>query len=192
VVRYWNVKPYEGSRVLLSYADKSPALIERVFKGSKNGHVLLWTTPLSRRGISTVPDAWNEFPVKNWSFLGLMDQTAAYLSGTTEESLTFEAGNEVVLPIDPTRRHTNYIVQDPEKKTSDRLSPPATSDALVIAAQSVGNWNRQGFGRRWNGRAAWVQPQPARVGNPVHTAGNRRPRQAFRREEGLCPRGPSG
>jgi hypothetical protein len=140
VVRYWNVKTYEGSRVLLSYADKSPALIERVFKGSKNGHVLLWTTPLSRRGISTVPDAWNEFPVANWSFPGLMEQTAAYLSGTNEESLTFEAGNEVVLPIDPTRRHTNYIVQDPDKKTSDRLSPPATSDALVIAAQSVGNW----------------------------------------------------
>ncbi len=37
VFRYWAVKPADGARVLMSYSDKSPALIERVFKGSRVG-----------------------------------------------------------------------------------------------------------------------------------------------------------
>src|SRR5262249_30914555 len=87
VFRYWKVNPREGSKVLLSFSDKAPALVERLFKGSKTGHVLLWATPLSSRGDSTSPEAWNEFPntVFGWSFYLLMNQTVAYLTGTTEE-----------------------------------------------------------------------------------------------------------
>src|SRR5262249_5739483 len=62
VSRYWLVAPRGEARVLLSYADKSPALVERVFKGSKTGRVMLWSTPLSRRADPNSPDAWNEFP----------------------------------------------------------------------------------------------------------------------------------
>lgn len=142
VSKYWSVTPREGSRILLSYPDKSPALVERIFKGSRTGRVLLWTTPLSRRAEPSSPDAWNEFPVTGWSFFFLMNQSIAYLTGSIEEGLAFEAGKDVILPVDPTKRNKNYIVQDPDKKTSERLSPPANSDALVIVApQQVGNWS---------------------------------------------------
>ena len=63
VYRYWSVKPPEGSRVLLSFADGAPALLERTFKGSKTGRVLLWTTPLSRRARRSDRGSWNEFPL---------------------------------------------------------------------------------------------------------------------------------
>ena len=151
IYTYWSMTVPEGtsSRILLSYADKSPALIERVFKGARPGRVLLWTTPLSRRVDSSSPDAWNEFPTalgNSWSFWYLMNQTVSYLSGTAAEGLDFEAGSDVVLPIDPGRRLKNYIVQDPEKK-SERLSPPSGAESLLISSpQQLGNWSVKASG----------------------------------------------
>lgn len=144
VFRYWRVKPSEGSRVLISYPDKDPALVERVYKGARTGRVLLWTTPLARRPDPKSPDAWNEFPVgpTAFSFYLLMNQSVAYLSGAGGEGLAFEAGRDVILPIDPTRRSRNYVVQDPERKSSDKLSPSADADSLVVVApQQLGNWS---------------------------------------------------
>jgi len=163
VYRYWGVKPHEGSRVLIRYADKSPALVERIFKGSRNGRVLLWTTPLSRRADPKSADAWNEFPnpLLGWSFLHLMNQTVAYLSGTTEEGLNFEAGPDVRLPIDAARRSKNYIVSDPDRKPSDRLSPPSGSDTLVIVApQQVGNWSVTSAGTDGKGETTGFSVNP--------------------------------
>jgi hypothetical protein len=164
IKRYWPVQPHEGSRVLVAYADKSPALVERVFKGSRTGRVLLWTTPLSRRPDPNSPEAWNEFanPLSdNWSFYYLMVQSVAYLSGTTETSLVLEAGKDVVLPIDPSRRYKNYIVQDPEQKPFLRLSPPAGNDSLVIPApQQLGNWSVKASGTEGNGEVIGFSVNP--------------------------------
>jgi hypothetical protein len=142
IYRYWSVTPHEGARALLSYADNAPALLELAIRGPKSGHVLLWTTPLSRRSDRESPGAWNEFPIVEWSFYYLMNQTVSYLAGASEERLTYEAGEDAVLPIDPTRRFKNYMVQHQNSQTGDPLSPPATSDALVIVApQAIGHWS---------------------------------------------------
>ena len=144
IFRYWVVTPREGARVLQSYADKSPALIERVFKGSKTGRVLLWTTPLSRRPDSASKDAWNEWPSVGWSYFYLMNQAVAYLAGTTEEVSDYEPGHDVVIPLDPTRRAKSYTVIWPDKKSTLTLTPPATADSLVVVApQAVGQWTVQ-------------------------------------------------
>src|SRR5262249_8850073 len=64
-----------------------------------------------------------------------------YLAGTSSEQLIYEAGQDVMLPIDPARRFKNYTVQGPDARSSDRLSPPATSDTLVIVSpQQIGSW----------------------------------------------------
>jgi hypothetical protein len=140
VYRYWPVTPHAGARTLLTYADNAPALLERTVPGPRTGRVLLWTTPLSRR--VNRDSAWNEFPVVGWGFWYLMNQTVPYLSGASNEQLIYEAGQDVVLPIDPTRRFKNYIVQGPDTRSTDRLSPPATNDALVIVApQQIGPWS---------------------------------------------------
>jgi len=140
ISHYWSVTPPEGSRTLLTYSDGAPALVERVFQGVKTGRALLWTTPLARRADRKSPAAWNEFP-QYWPFLAIQLQTVAYLAGIAAERLNFEAGQDVVLAIDPTRRFKNYVVQGPDAKTTDRLTPEATSDALVIVTpQPVGQW----------------------------------------------------
>ena len=142
VSHYWVVVPSEAARALLSFADNAPALLERSFKGTKTGRVLLWTTPLARRVDSKSPSAWNEFP-QFWPFLAVTDQTVPYMAGTTGELLNYEAGQDVILPIDSTRRFKNYLVQyeGPTQEEPDPLSPPATSDSLVIVApQPMGQW----------------------------------------------------
>jgi hypothetical protein len=144
VYRYWPVKPHAGARTLLSFVDNAPALLERTLPGPKTGHVLLWTTPLSRRVNRESPAAWNEFPLPDvgWPFWYLMNQTVPYVSGASSEQLNYEAGQDVFLPLDPARRFKNYTVVGPEARSSDRLSPPANNDVLMInAPQQIGPWS---------------------------------------------------
>ncbi len=146
VYRYWPVKPSEFGRTLLKFADGSPALLERSFKGAKTGHVLLWTTPLSRRPGRDDPAGWNEFP-QSWAFLGVLVQAVPYLAGTSAERLNYEAGQDAVLTIDPTRRVTNYTVQGPDPKISERLAAPTNSDSLLVSSpQKEGQWKVEGQG----------------------------------------------
>ena len=143
VTKYWRVKPREGSRVLLKYADQSPALIERVIEGPNGGRVLLWTTPLSRRPEVGSQDAWNEFPndTLGWSFYYLMNQTVSYLVGGVEENYDFEAGDDVLMPIDPSRRFNSFLVRSPDNASSDPLKPnDASKSLMIVAPQKVGNW----------------------------------------------------
>ncbi len=143
IYRYWAVKPSEVARVLLSYADGAPALLERTFKGAKTGRVLLWTTPLARRSRRTDRGAWNEFPLPTygWAFLALMNETVPYLAGTSNEQLDFEAGENVLLSLGPGARYQNFLLMGPESKSPDALAPSATSDYLeIVAPQMLGQW----------------------------------------------------
>ncbi|MDR3633104.1 MAG: BatA domain-containing protein [Isosphaeraceae bacterium] len=140
VRRYWHVVPSEGARVLLSYADGSPALLERTLKGEKTGRVLLWTTPLARRSDPKADAAWNEFPMA-WPFLAALVETVPYMAGATGERLNYTAGDNVILAVDPTRRFKNYFVRHQEGKNAERLTAPVTNDSLVIEAPTPpGQW----------------------------------------------------
>ncbi len=146
VYRYWTVKPLENSRTLLRYADGAPALLERAIKGTKTGHVLLWTTPLSRRPDRKEADAWNEFP-NSWAFVDVLNQTVPYLAGTASEQLNYEAGENAVLTIDPNSKATSYNVQSPDPKVAYRQAAPTTSDILLIPSpQKAGQWKVDGKG----------------------------------------------
>ena len=146
IYRYWGVKPQETARTLLSYSDGAPALLERVFKGPKTGHVLLWTTPLSRRVDRTEPAAWNEMP-EFWSFFELVNQTVPYLAGTAGERLNYEAGQDAVLTIDSRAKVTSYNVQGPDPKLTNTLAAPTTSDILLVPSPSKeGQWRVDGKG----------------------------------------------
>ena len=135
IYRHWPAQPDKAGTTLLSYADGSPALLERIFKGQRTGRVLLWTTPLARRAARDVPGAWNEFP-RTWAFLSLMLETAPYLAGTAGERLNYDAGEDVVLAVDAARRAPTYVVQGPDPKVTDRVSLPATADALPVGIPS--------------------------------------------------------
>jgi hypothetical protein len=149
VYRSWALKPapqpIEGTRTLLSFADGAPALLERTFKGTKTGRVLLWTTPLSSQPTTAAnrPSwVWNEFPLpgSGWAFLVLMNSTVPYLAGLASERLNYEAGENVLLTLEPNTRYTSISVMGPDQKTTEGLTPP-TSELLEVAApQLPGQW----------------------------------------------------
>jgi hypothetical protein len=130
--------------VLLSLTDNAPALLERTFKGSRTGRVLLWTTPLARRARRSDRGAWNEFPLpaaNNWSFLVLMNLTVPYLAGTSSEQLNFEAGDNVLLALGQGTHYKSFLVTGPDTKTTESLTPSASGDHLeIVAPQMLGQW----------------------------------------------------
>jgi hypothetical protein len=144
VYRYWSVKPVDGSRPLLRLADGAPALLERIFKAPKPGHVLLWTTPLSRRVDRADPAAWNELPM-SWAFFEIINQTLPYLAGTAGERLNYEAGQTAVLTVDTKVPVSSYTVNGPDPKSSFSLPSPTASDMLPVPAPSkAGQWRVDG------------------------------------------------
>ena len=146
IYRYWGVKPLDTARAILHYTDGSPALLERTFKGTRTGHVLLWTTPLSRRFSRDEAGGWNEFP-QSWAFVGILADSIPYLAGTAGERLNYEAGQDAVLTVDTTHRASNYIVQGPDPKITDNLAAPVNSDTLLIPSPSKeGHWKVEGKG----------------------------------------------
>lgn len=143
IVRYSAVTPAGGTRTLLSYQNDDPALLERVFPGPRAGRVLLWTTPLSRRPGTTPADrraSWNEFPIEGWSFFALMNQTVPYMAGASGRRLNYEAGEDVTLPLDPSKRFNAFTIQGPNTQP-DRLGDAASAGGLFITAPPlVGQW----------------------------------------------------
>ena len=145
IYRYWGVKaqdpPVEGTRTLLGFADGAPALLERTIKGPKAGRVFLWTTPLAR---SADKDAWNDFPIKNWSYWALMWFTVPYMAGASNEALNFEGGGDpVMLRLEPSVRYKNFTLvgPGPDGKASP-IQAPASRDMLEVAVpqQQPGQW----------------------------------------------------
>ena len=116
---------------------------EKIVPGAKPGHVMLWTTPLSRRPDANSPDAWNEFPMPTvgWSFFYLMNQTVPYLAGVAGERLNYDAGEDVTLRVDPGKRFNHYAIQAPESKASDDLGEPVGGALVISAAPQVGQWD---------------------------------------------------
>jgi hypothetical protein len=145
VYRYVKVTPNPDVRTLLSYQNADPALLERVFPGARTGHVLLWTTSLSRRPGNTPQEraeTWTDFPLPTlgWAFFALMNETVPYLAGTADRRVNYEAGEDVTLPIDIARRRETFTIQGPGTQPA-RLGQPAGAAGLLIPAPPlVGHW----------------------------------------------------
>jgi hypothetical protein len=149
VYHYWTLKPspqqIEGQRALMSFADGAPALLERTFKGSKTGRVLLWTTPLfslPSTAANRPREVWNEFPMpgSGWSFFVLMNQTVPYLAGVADEPLNFEAGESVHLKLEPNVHYTSISITGPDEKRTEGLTPPTNEFLEIAAPQLPGHW----------------------------------------------------
>ena len=70
-----------------------------------------------------------------------MNRTVPYLAGTTNEQLNFEAGENVVLRLDPTSRLTNFVVSSNDQKTKPKGLPSPSGEYLEVAAPNVlGLW----------------------------------------------------
>jgi hypothetical protein len=139
IMKSWAVTPEKKVRVLLSYTDETPALLEKTFAGPKPGKVLLWTTALSRRADFRDSEAWNEFPnPEHWGFVVMLLQTAYYLAGSASQKLTFESGEDAILALDPTRQFSGYAVRGPTTKANGETIGPGM--LLVGSPGEIGQW----------------------------------------------------
>ena len=121
VYKYWPVRVAEkAGLVLLRYADAHAALCERTFKGPEGwqGAALdaaTFAPGRARWGARRIRGGLERVPVDSRVWLGffpaLMDRTVPYLAGATGEQLNFEAGENVLLRLDPTARLSNFVDQ---------------------------------------------------------------------------------
>ena len=88
-------------------------------------------------------NAWSELPSASyWPFLVLMDQTVPFLAGASSDPLNFDAGQNVLLKLEPTARFTKFLVTGPDPKTKPRLVPSPSNDFLeVIDPPDLGIWS---------------------------------------------------
>ncbi len=71
-----------------------------------------------------------------------MYHTVPYLAGTSNEQLNFEAGENVLLKLEPTARFTKFLVTGPDPKTKPRLVPSPSNDFLeVVEPPDLGIWS---------------------------------------------------
>ncbi len=161
-----DVEPIADARVLLSYQDDRPALLERVVNGARvAGRVLLWTTALTR-----VPKQdlnWNEFPIANWSFFQLMNQTSPYLAGETTRKLSVEAGETVTLPLDPEQRFTEFNAQPPGRVPPIRLTEPPADRPLSVSTRVL-NLSPENLFGQWTVLASRAGAESLRLGFSVN------------------------
>jgi len=153
---FYAVTPAPSAAVVVTLATNAPALLERNFPGGRAGKVLLWTTPLSRRPNPNDPAAWNEFPNPSfWSFVDLTYRTVPYLAGLASERLTYEAGEEVLLTIDPVGTSGGSSVGNPEEGATrqwvvtgpgdtppERIGTPRGGNLLpILGIETPGFWS---------------------------------------------------
>jgi hypothetical protein len=87
---------------------------------------------------------WNDL-VDFWPILAISAQSVAYLSGMAGERLNYVAGDDAILPLDPSRRSANYNIEGPDPKQNVRLAVPATAESLVVPGnQALGQWHVTG------------------------------------------------
>lgn len=120
--RYWEVQPdAERSNTLMFLAgnDRWPLLLERQFDAREKirGRVLLLTVPMDDRhdGRADLPGRWQNFLAVEPSFYNvLVKQAVGYLAGDDrEETLNFQCGQTVTIPVPATPRLPQYVVQGP-------------------------------------------------------------------------------
>ena len=153
---FYAVTPTPSAAVLVAMATNAPALLERNFPGGRAGKVLLWTTPLSRRPNPNDPAAWNEFPNPSfWSFVDLTYRTVPYLAGLAAERHTYQAGEEVLLTMDPAgttggstagnageETTRQWVVSGPGDTPPNRIGTPEGGNLLpILGAEAPGFWS---------------------------------------------------
>lgn len=146
VFRYWELdRPAKGVDVVLPFTDGRPALLERPVG---DGRVLTMTTPISD---DPRDKPWNLLPVslqadQAWPYLILVNQTASYLVGSSDQRLNYACGQTAVLKLEPGDQHEIYYVfpphgpGDPDDLTFP-LSPDLKRHELTVSStERVGNY----------------------------------------------------
>ncbi|MEZ6054932.1 MAG: BatA domain-containing protein [Planctomycetaceae bacterium] len=135
VMRYWKVEPTEGAAVITEYDDDShtPALLERTHG---DGRVMMFTTAVDLKGYQR---EWNLFPSPSgpvFTFIAFADELVRHLAQDSDVLLTYDAGEQPVLRLEPSDEPQSFLLQQPEFRQA-RLTLPAGETLLRIPDADV-------------------------------------------------------
>ena len=154
VYRYWPTKPaVEGAHCFSPIRTGLPHFSSARSRGPRRAEYCSGRRPCHAGRTWAAPwppnqNAWSELPSATyWPFLVLMDQTVPYVAGASSESLNFEAGENVLLKLEPTARFTKFLVTGPDPTTKPRLVPSPSNEFLeVIEPPELGIWSVKATG----------------------------------------------
>jgi hypothetical protein len=130
----WVVDLFDEANVLITYSNTKaePALIERRIGG---GRVALWTTAVDTRGWIDHVDA-----ASNWAFVVFVDQLMQYLSGRSEATFNYLAGEEVLVRADQESALTKYLVRKPSGQQLPGTVPVGAPSFSIRETDQLGNY----------------------------------------------------
>jgi len=132
----WNVKPAKQSNVVLRFADRNalPAMVERAHG---DGRSVLFTTGFTSRRDRR--DEWSGL-ARHWAFVVLTDQTVHYLSGRSQAVVNYEAGSEVLVPLDRNEPLRRYLLRKPGGVQLPGDVPEGSSILRLSEVDQVGHF----------------------------------------------------
>lgn len=130
IFQYWKFESLaEGSRVIIPFNNKLPALVERSV--GKGRVITLATSVTDFPG----PKAWNEL-ARDWPWVMLADETLLYLAGEREGHFNYQVGETPDVRLNPEDRATQFVVQMPGNEAyRANLNPEARLINLMPAGR---------------------------------------------------------
>ena len=131
----WTVDLLDEANVLITYsnAKAEPALIERRIGG---GRVTLLTTAADARGWIDHVEAGS-----NWAFVVFVDQLMQYLSGRSEATFNYLAGEEVLVRADQESALTKYLLRKPGGQQLPGTIPAGAASFAIHETDQLGHYS---------------------------------------------------
>jgi hypothetical protein len=135
IYKYWTTVPRDGANVLATFSNPKthPALIERRIGA---GRVVLLATAADTRGWIDHVEAGN-----NWAFFMLTDQLMQYLSGRSEATFNYLAGEEVFVRADSEPPLTKYLLRKPSGQQLQGAVPAGAASFAIRETDQLGHYD---------------------------------------------------
>lgn len=136
--RIWRVKAKPNASVIAWYtfANKSPAILERVFG---KGRTVMITTSVSSRASEDPDQQWNSL-TSRWSYVVLADQTVRYLSRQSQATFNYVCGDEAIVRLDPERPLQQYLLRKPNSQQLPGEVAPGKPSVVIHAVDQIGQF----------------------------------------------------
>ncbi len=134
IYKHWSAVPLDGANVLATFTNPKahPALIEKRIGA---GRVALWTTAADTRGWIDHVEAAN-----NWAFFMLTDQLMQYLSGRSEATFNYLAGEDVFVRADSEPPLTKYLLRKPSGQQLQGAVPAGAASFAIRETDQLGHY----------------------------------------------------
>ncbi len=136
--RIWRVKPNPNSSVIAwyTYANKSPAILERVFG---KGRTVMVTTSVSSTTSEDPQEQWNNLP-RRWTYIAFADQTIRYLSRQSQGTFNYICGEDVIVKLDSEHPVQQYLLRKPNSQQLPGEVPPGKASLVLRAIDQLGHF----------------------------------------------------